>query len=110
VILQPSCTVAFNPALKSHRDAAIAFMRRNAWGDSPFRFTHDAAFSSVSDQVRAKLLDWYVREDLSMPKRTDRNPVLILDELNSFSASKVLAFAMMGIASEYKPETQGEQA
>jgi hypothetical protein len=63
MILRPYPIVDFDPTKKEHRAAANAFLRRGAWMDSPLRFSHDSAFSSVSDQVRAKLLNWYVNRE-----------------------------------------------
>ena len=63
MILQHSKTVKFDPANKKHREAVRAFLRRNAWIDSPIRFSHDPAYGSIADQVRAKLLAWYVQRE-----------------------------------------------
>lgn len=56
-------TVHFDPSVKQHRQAAHAFMRRGTWADSPLRFAYDPAHGSVADQVRNKMLTWYVAQD-----------------------------------------------
>jgi hypothetical protein len=61
--LSKPATVNFDPANKAHRAAARAFMKRKAWADCPIRFTHDPQYGSVSEQVQAKLLDWYVAQE-----------------------------------------------
>jgi hypothetical protein len=63
MLLKRIATVDFDPAIKAHRVAIRAFLKRRAWGDSPLRFTHDPAFGSVADQVCAKLLEWYVHRE-----------------------------------------------
>lgn len=65
MILQPMQTVHFDPANKKHRQAVQAFMKRNAWGDSPIRFAHDPAYGSIADQVRDKMLKWYMTREFS---------------------------------------------
>lgn len=90
MILQRTKTIDFDPSNKAHRTAVRAFMKRNAWADAGIRFTHDPEYGSVADQVRAKLLKWYMaqEEKKSTPKAVKAE------------GSKELAFAMMGIASE----------
>lgn len=66
MILQRTETVNFNPAKAEHRAAVASFMKRTAWGDSKLRFTHDPKFSSVADQVRSRMLDWYISRDSSL--------------------------------------------
>lgn len=61
-------TVAFDPANKHHRKAVALFMKRNAWADSPIRFSYDPEFGSVADQVKAKMLTWYLGKE-SEPKK-----------------------------------------
>ena len=55
--------VDFDPSLKSHRVAVRAFLKRYAWGDTPLRFAHDPAYGSVADQVKEKLLNWYIFQE-----------------------------------------------
>lgn len=69
-MLKKQDTINFDPANKTHRSAAAAFLVRRAWGDSPFRFTHDPKYGSVADQVEKKLLAYYISKDkLTMPPR-----------------------------------------
>jgi hypothetical protein len=114
-------TVVFDPSDKTHRAAVRAFMKRRAWVDSPIRFTHDPGYGSISEQVQTKLLNWFVaQEEAKEVKR-----VMKTIEKSGFAAltleqslltaqergmlpppgygDKELAFAMMGVASEYKP-------
>jgi hypothetical protein len=63
MILQRTETVNFNPAKQEHRAAVVAFMKRTAWSDTKLRFTHDPKFNSIADQVRARMLEWYISED-----------------------------------------------
>jgi hypothetical protein len=55
--------VEFDPANREHRAAARAFMKRKAWVDSPIRFAHDPNYGSIAEQVQAKLLDWYIKQE-----------------------------------------------
>jgi len=63
MILQKSKTVDFDPSSKLHRASVVAFMRRNAWVDSPLRFTDDPEYGSVPEQVQTKLLRWYMDKE-----------------------------------------------
>lgn len=63
MMLQHAKTVEFDPSNRKHREAVGAFLKRNAWIDSPIRFSHDPAYGSISDQVRAKLLAWYLNKE-----------------------------------------------
>lgn len=66
--LEKQATVKFDPAVKAHREAAAAFLRRRAWNDSPIRFADDPAFGSVADQVEKKMLAFYMGKDkLTIP-------------------------------------------
>lgn len=68
MLLKSRETENFDPSKKAHREAAAAFMRRRAWGDSPIRFKHDPAYGSVADQIEKKLLSWYLsRDKLNVP-------------------------------------------
>lgn len=73
MLLRHPATVTFDPANKEHRKAVQAFLKRNAWADTPMRFTHDPEFNSVADMVQAKLLAWYMEKDLNRPARTKKN-------------------------------------
>lgn len=64
MLLRHPNTVDFNPANRAHRLAVAAFMKRNAWADSPVRFTHDPTYGSIAEQVRVKLLQWYISRDV----------------------------------------------
>lgn len=63
MILSANKTVGFDPAIKEHREAVRMFMQRNAWVDSPLRFSFDPAYNSIVEQVQAKLLVWYMQND-----------------------------------------------
>ncbi len=65
-ILQTVQTVKFDPANPEHRKSVAKFMKRTAWADSDFRFAHDPAFGSVADQVKVKMLHWYIAQDTGM--------------------------------------------
>ena len=67
MLLQTPKAVKFDPSLKEHRDAVRAFVVRRAWVDSPFRFSHDPAYSSVVEQVQVKLLNWFLAQE-TIPK------------------------------------------
>lgn len=64
MVLQRTIRVAFNPNLKDHRNAVIAFMKRNAWVDTSYRFVLEQNYESVADQVKDQLLKWYVEHDV----------------------------------------------
>lgn len=105
-ILRKTETVVFDPTNKAHRAAVRAFLKRKAWVDSPLRFAHDSDFGSVADQVQRKLLDWYVlQEEIKEQKKATpakKATGLKIIQLPAVTGDKELAFAMMGIASEYK--------
>ena len=63
MILQRPNTIPFNPANKSHRMAVASFLKRNAWADSPYRFSYDPEYGSIADQVKAKMLVWYMAQE-----------------------------------------------
>lgn len=63
MFLQKIPTVAFDASNPEHRRAVASFMKRTAWADSKFRFSHDPAFGSVADQVKVKMLHWYIQQD-----------------------------------------------
>jgi hypothetical protein len=63
MLLKRQEIVEFDPSKKDHREAVKAFMVRNAWVDSPLRFAYDPAYGSVAEQVKTKLLAWYVEQD-----------------------------------------------
>lgn len=63
MLLKRQETIEFDPSKKEHRAAAHAFMKRGAWADSPLRFAYDPSYGSVADQVKAKLLEWYIAKD-----------------------------------------------
>ena len=101
MLLKRQELIEFDPANKEHRAAVRAFLQRKAWADSHIRFAHDPTYGSVADQVQAKLLQWYVDQEETKLNRGKR----ILPDQPRFMVSpepKELAFAMMGVASEYK--------
>jgi len=63
MLLTLPATVEFDPSKKAHRDAVRAFMRRQAWVDSPIRFAYDPAYGSIATQVQTKLLAWYMNKE-----------------------------------------------
>lgn len=68
MLLTLPATVEFDPSKKAHRDAVRAFMKRQAWVDSPIRFAYDPAYGSIADQVRSKLLQWYMDKEAGVKK------------------------------------------
>ena len=73
MILQKTNPIEFDPSNKEHRFAVAAFMKRTAWVDSKFRFSYDPAYGSVSDQVKVKLLHWYIEQETGIkPKSAKR--------------------------------------
>lgn len=68
MLLKRQEIIEFDPSNKEHRAAAHAFMKRGAWADSPLRFAYDPSYGSVADQVKAKLLEWYVAQE-TKPKK-----------------------------------------
>lgn len=91
--LQRTKTVKFDPANKEHRDAVRAFMKRRAWSDTNFRFSHEPEYGSIVDQVMEKLTNWFLEQEES--KATKRQKV---------TESKALAQSLLTIA----PELEGE--
>lgn len=84
MLLRAPSRVNFDPALKEHRIAAAAFMQRNAWGDTNYKFTHDPEFSNVADQVRVKMLRWYMAQDIgqvAVPPKAATTLVMVAAEL-----------------------------
>lgn len=77
-ILRQVGTIEFDPSKREHRDAVRAFMKRNAWVDSPLRFAYDPQFGSVAEQVKSKLLDWYIAKEVK-PKKADSTGFRIHD-------------------------------
>jgi hypothetical protein len=76
MILQKQNTVAFDPSNPRHRIAVASFMKRTAWADSDFRFTHDPAFGSVADQVKVKMLHWYIAQDTGITVESAARPLI----------------------------------
>jgi hypothetical protein len=70
MLLKRQEIIEFDPSKKEHRAAAHAFMRRGAWADSPLRFAYDPSYGSVADQVKAKLLDWYIAQETKPKKQS----------------------------------------
>ena len=66
--LQNTVTVPFNPDDSEHRAAVRAFMKRNAWGDTCLRFTHNNNYRSIADQVKQRLLEWYMAQEAENSK------------------------------------------
>jgi hypothetical protein len=76
MILQKLKTVDFDPSNPEHRFAVASFMKRTAWGDSKFRFTHDPSYGSVADQVRVKMLHWYITQDTGIAVKCAVRPLV----------------------------------
>jgi hypothetical protein len=72
MFLQRVETVKFDPSIKEHRMAVQAYMKRKAWGDSPFRFKHDPEYGSVADQVEWKLCEWYLAKEFDKAAKMER--------------------------------------
>ena len=70
MLLKRKEIIEFDPSKKEHRAAAHAFMKRGAWADSPLRFAYDPSYGSVADQVKAKLLEWYVAQETKPKKQS----------------------------------------
>ena len=76
MLLQKMNTVAFDPSNPEHRLAVASFMKRTAWSDSKFRFSHDPAFGSVADQVKVKMLHWYIQQDTGIALEPATRPII----------------------------------
>ena len=76
MILQKTNTVAFDASNPEHRKAVAMFMKRNAWADTEYRFSHDAAFGSVADQVKVKMLHWYIAQDTGITVASAERPLI----------------------------------
>lgn len=73
MILHKTNPTEFDPSNKDHRFAVAAFMKRTAWVDSKFRFAYDPAYGSVADQVKVKMLHWYIEQETGItPKSAKR--------------------------------------
>lgn len=55
--------VDFNPQDPTHRMAVARFMKRYAWNDAGIRFTHDPEYGNLVDQVKDKLLKFYLAQE-----------------------------------------------
>jgi len=103
MILQKIPSTNFDPSNKEHREAVGAFLKRTAWGDSKFRFTHDPAYDSVSDQVKSKLLAWYLKNDKAPKKVAKKVTIKKVAKSKAKPAGDInLAFDMMGISGTMK--------
>ena len=89
MLLRHPNTVEFDPANRAHRLAVAAFMKRNAWMDSPLRFAHDPTYGSIAEQVRVKMLLWYISRDVEKAakpvkkgvwKRKSKSKVIVLTQ------------------------------
>jgi hypothetical protein len=76
MILEKTNTVHFDANNPEHRKAVAVFMKRNAWGDTSYRFSHDAAFGSVADQVKVKMLHWYIQQDTGITVASAERPLI----------------------------------
>lgn len=89
--LQKTDTVRFDPSNKEHRAAARAFMKRLAWVDSPLRFTHDPEYGSVADQVRIKMLKWYMDQEETKANKLKFPKIVVPVTVTKEKLSLVLA-------------------
>lgn len=76
MILQKTNTVNFDASNPEHRKAVAMFMKRTAWADTNLRFSHDPAFGSVADQVKVKMLHWYIQQDTGMAIEAPSRPLI----------------------------------
>ena len=76
MLLKKIQTVDFDPANPEHRLAVASFMKRTAWSDSKFRFSHDPAYGSVADQVKIKMLHWYIQQDTGIRVAPATRPLI----------------------------------
>ena len=76
MLLKKVQTVDFDPSNPEHRVAVASFMKRTAWADSKFRFSHDPAFGSVADQVKVKMLHWYIQQDTGIAVEPAVRPLI----------------------------------
>jgi len=76
MILNSTQAVVFDPSNKEHRKAVEAYMKRNAWVDATLRFIHDTEYDSIPEQVKTKLLQWYLQKEnaRSAPKVSKTKP------------------------------------
>lgn len=61
--LQKTNGVAFDPSIIEHRNAVKSYLKRNAWRDADICFAHDPKFNSLVEQVRTKMLNWYISQE-----------------------------------------------
>jgi len=78
-------TVEFNPANAAHRSAVASFMKRNAWVDSPIRFVDDPEYGSVPDQVKTRLLQWYMDQEAKKRVKVKPKVNIVLTRTNHAS-------------------------
>ena len=76
MLLKKITTVDFDASNPEHRIAVASFMKRTAWGDSKFRFSHDPAYGSVADQVKVKMLHWYIQQDTGVTVAPAERPLI----------------------------------
>jgi hypothetical protein len=76
MILQKTNTVNFDASNPEHRKAVAMFMKRTAWADTSYRFSHDPAFGSVADQVKVKMLHWYIAQDTGIAVQPAPRPLM----------------------------------
>lgn len=62
--LQRRQGVEFDPSKLEHRIAVGHFLKRQSWADAGIQFAHDPKYGSMVEQVRTKLLNWYLAQEM----------------------------------------------
>ena len=65
MLLKVRDKVKFDPSNREHRNAIKAFLKRNAWNDTEFRFSLEPEYHNLIDMCQSMLLDWYLSNDLN---------------------------------------------
>ena len=55
--------VAFDPALKEHRQIYYQFVKDRSWGHSPYRFIVPDDQGDLITMIQRSLIDFYVRKE-----------------------------------------------
>lgn len=63
MFIKNQLTVEFDPSNKEHRQVVYMFLKRRTWGSSDIRFTRDAAFGCLKDEIFTKLILWQAYQD-----------------------------------------------
>ena len=65
MLLKTREKVKFDPSNRAHRQAVKDFLKRNAWGDTEYRFTLEPEYHNLVEMCQSILLDWYISNDLN---------------------------------------------